>query len=243
MTLPFSFLAGILAFASPCIIPMITIYLGLITGMTVEELAASPQLGGIKRKIVGNTLLFIAGYTVIFALAGTAAGLVGRILRDFQTPLNWVGGAFMMVFGLQLAGVIKLPLPHLKFLSRWRTETAGLGRPGAFLVGTFFAVACSHCIGPLLYAVLIFAGLKGSPAIGALSLTVFSLGLAVPYLMTAVAVRSAIDHLARLKERLHYVSWASGAILVVFGALIFAGKFSAIADAFSRVLPYKFPGL
>lgn len=242
IVLPFA--AGILAFVSPCIIPMITVYLSLITGLTFQELTATgtEDRRRVASHIVGNTALFVAGFSVVFIAAGGAAGLVGRMLAAYSSRLNLVGGAFVIIFGLHLAGAFKLPLLERLNVGRsLKAPSKPLGPLGAFLVGLFFAVACSHCIGPMLYSMLLVAGTTGSPAKGMAMLGAFSAGLAIPYMLTALAVGRMLDYLARLKPRMPIIKAVSGGMLVALGLLMFTDKFALLSSYLARILPYRPP--
>ncbi len=237
----FIFSAGLLSFLSPCIVPMVTVYLSLITGMTFEQLAATTDKSGIRRDLLVNTLLFVLGFGVIFTLAGGASGLVGSFFSK-PTLLEKIGGIFVILFGLHLSGLFKIPyLKKLSLAQRLKLERKPVGHAGAFLVGIFFALVCSHCIGPTLYSMLIYAGTTRSSANGMIIMALFSLGLAVPYLVTALAVGPIIDRLDRAKRYLWIVSLVSGLLLVGFGVLMLAGQFTQLTGFFSRLLPYRLP--
>lgn len=240
--LVFSFLAGILAFLSPCIIPMITVYLTLITGMTMEELTFAENKVSIKKDIIIDTALFILGFGIIFTLAGGAAGFVGKFLRSYTAILNQIGGVLVIFLGLHLAGIFKLKfLNRLNLAKKFHLSKKPVGYVGSFLVGIFFAIVCSHCIGPLLYSLLIYAGTTGSVYQGMAGLALFSAGLAVPYLITALAITAVLDYLERLKKFLWLISLVSGTLLVFFGILMVGNRFLILTEFFTRLLPYKVP--
>ncbi len=238
MELAFPFFAGILAFLSPCIVPMITVYLSLITGLTADELLAE-ETHVVRKHIIVNTVYFVIGFSIVYIAAGLAAGYVGRFLTEYQTQLNQIGGVIIILLGLRFAGVFKwLPIDPFGWLKRPTIKRNAPGGLGSMGVGTLFAIACSHCFAGLLTSVLIFAGITGSQTQGAASLALFSLGLAIPFMVTAFAVTSVIDKLKAVQGRLWIFSLLSGAFLVFFGVLTFTGKFTAMAEFFSKVLPY-----
>jgi cytochrome c-type biogenesis protein len=238
------FLAGSLAFLSPCIVPMLTVYFSLITGLTVEELVSDTDTFAIRKNIFSRTLFFIAGYTIIFTLVGAAAGFLGGLLGGkFFYYFNIFGGVSIIILGLGLAGLFKLPASKLLNVGRRRNkEERPLSPLGAFFVGIIYAIACSHCIGSILAAMLIYAGSKGSAG-GAVALALFSLGLAIPYLIAALGFSAVVDYLKKIKHRMHLIQIISGVILMLFGILILTGNFGLMSTYVSKLLPYKFPGM
>ncbi len=239
----FPFFAGILAFLSPCIIPMVTVYLSLITGLTVDKLL-DDTTAVVRRQVVANTAYFVAGFAVIYIAAGAAAGYVGNFLSANQDTLNLVGGSIIILFGVQTMGLLKsLPLNPLVLLNRVKVArsdgavSAVPTRVRSFGVGLLFAVACSHCFGGLLTSVLVSAGVRGSQTGGALSLAMFSLGLAVPFMILAWTVSPVIEKLKRVQGRLRLVNMLGGAFLIFFGMLTATGRFSLLAEFFSGLSP------
>lgn len=236
------FIAGILAFVSPCIIPMITVYLSLITGLTTEELLSSENKAKVKAKLFGNTIFFVIGFAVVFTLAGGAAGYIGKYILAWSRWLNVVGGVFVVVLGLSLAGLFRTPVfRRLDLGRRLKVKPGSLGYPGSLLVGAFFAVACSHCIGPMLYSVLLYAGSTGTAVGGMGTLAAFSLGLAIPYLIVAAALGESLEYLGKIKKYQKAIGAVAGLLLVALGALMIADKFTLLAQLFGRLLPYKLP--
>lgn len=241
--LTFPFLFGVLAFLSPCIIPMLQVYLSMITGSTISELSAQSVGLDTRRRVLMKTACFILGFTVVFVTAGMFAGTIGLFLKEQSVVLNYIGGILIVVFGLKLLGVIKftwLSRLHLD-PARYRFLNATKGYPGAFIVGLFFAVACSHCFGPLLYSTLIVAAKTQSSMQGFLTLLAFSVGLAVPYFIVAMAVPAVLGLLRRFRHGTTILLKLSGAFLIVFGLLIFFNQFQILASVFSSVLPWGDP--
>ena len=242
MELTFPFLAGILAFLSPCIIPMITVYLSLITGMTADELLSDDTVL-VRRQIVINTAYFVGGFAVIYMAVGAAAGYVGGFLSNYQAELNVVGGTIIVLLGLRFAGVLTWlpadPFGWLKSPSVAGLKTGGRssGAGRSFGVGVLFAVACSHCFGGLLTSVLVSAGVSGSQTQGMLSLALFSLGLAVPFFITAWAIGPVINRLKKAQKNTKIINVVGGGFLIFFGILTATGRFTMLAEFFSRLSP------
>jgi cytochrome c-type biogenesis protein len=235
-----AFAAGVVSFLSPCIIPMISVYLTLITGMSLDELRGS---GGLvsRRSLISNTALFCLGFIVVFTLAGGAAGALGSLIDDSRRVLEVGGGAVVVVLGLSMTGLLQISWLQKLGLPLNRPSRKPRGPLGSFLVGLFFAVACSHCIAPTLLAMVAVAGSTGSAAGGMLTMLAFSLGLAVPYLLTAVAVRPALQWLAGRSVFARRVQLASGVLLAAFGVLMVAGEFTRLTEITTRLVPYTPP--
>ena len=236
-----SFLAGIISFVSPCIVPMIMVYLSLITGLTTDELVKNHNEKSIRRNIVINTILFVLGFSIIFILAGSAAGFAGSLFKDFSDTLTRVGGVFIILMGLHVARVIDLSFIHKIHVKGNIDKMNGVGYMGSFLVGIFFAIFCSHCIGPTLYSMLIFAGSTTSAYSGATIMAMFSLGLAIPYLVAAIGITSVLDRLERVKHHMRTFAIVNGIILVIIGIIMITGNFGMITQLVTDILPFKLP--
>lgn len=240
------FVAGSLAFLSPCIVPMLTVYFSLITGLTAEELVSDFDTFAIRRNIFSRTVFFVLGYGLIFTLVGGAAGFLGSLLNQrFFFYFNIVGGLLLIILGLSMTGLFRLPaFRHLKVnvLKLFHREGKPLTPKGAFFVGMVYAIACSHCIGSILIGMLIYAGSKGTSG-GALSMALFSLGLAIPYLIAALGISAVIGYLKRIKDYMWLVRLVTGSIIILVGILIVTNNFGLLSSFFTRLLPYKFPGM
>jgi len=187
-----AFAAVILSFLSPCIIPMISLYLTLVTGTTLEGLKEK-SAGWRRSAIMVNTLLLVLGFALVFTAAGGAAGAVESLFEQARRPLEIVGGVLIVMLGLSMAGLLRLRLAGRFHIPANRMRHRPRGPLGSFAVGLFLAVACSHCIAPTLLSVMAVAGTTGSPEAGALTMLIFSLGLALPYLATAVAIGPVLE--------------------------------------------------
>lgn len=241
-----AFLAGIFSFLSPCIIPMITVYFSLITGMSVEELQRQKHTAGFRRRIMMSTVFFVLGFILIFTLAGGAAGIIGNIFNRYLPVLNIIGGTFIIFFGLTLLGVFKpqfldkLNLEERVNLKKFQAKNRYLN---SFLIGVFFAIACSHCIGPTLYSMLILAGATGAGSTGMVMMFIFSVGLALPYMAVAFIITSpqGLSILRRISKHYKIVAAVTGGIMIIFGFLMLTGRFTLITSYIQQLLPYRLP--
>src|ERR671931_1658298 len=221
-----AFAAGIVSFASPCVLPLIPGYLSFVSGVGFDELGARP------RRVVGQTAWFVLGFGVMFALLGAGAAWFGNALLVHRRLLEVVAGAFMVLGGLIYAG---LPLPTLLLAERGihvRRERSGPST--AVIAGLAFAIGWTPCIGPTLAAILTLAADEGHAEQGAVLLLVYSLGLGVPFLAFGLAFTRALGIARALRRRWRVVSVASGTLLIAFGVLIATGELVRLTALLSR---------
>lgn len=241
-----AFTAGLVSFFSPCIIPMITVYFSLITGMSVEELKKAGKSKTVRLKIIVNTLLFIAAFTIVFTLAGAASGKIANFIKDNVGIFNILGGILVIFLALKLFGFFKAVSFRIKALDdlfdRFKENVSSRYRYlTTFLVGIFFAVACSHCIGPLLYSMLIFAGSMGSSYTGMAVMFMFSIGLGIPYLLMGIAFGKSMGMLKRIQKYHTVISFVTGTVLLVFGILLLFNRFTLVVEILYKGIPFRLP--
>ncbi|MGH7606810.1 MAG: cytochrome c biogenesis CcdA family protein, partial [Gemmatimonadales bacterium] len=211
-----AFSAGVLSFLSPCVLPLIPSYLGFLTGMSLEELAAGDGTGAARASRRGTAVLhglwFVAGFSLVFVLLGAAASALGSLLREYQVWLGRAGGVLVILFGLYLLGVLRPA-----FLMRERRihlARKPLGYLGSGVVGFTFGAAWTPCIGPILGGILTLAATSGGLGHGMTLLAVYALGLAVPFLLTALALDRFLLWFQRFRPYLVWVDRTAGALLV-----------------------------
>ncbi len=224
-----AFTAGVLSFLSPCVLPLIPSYLSFITGMSLDE------MGEHRRAAFTHALLFVSGFTLIFLMLGATATGVGRLLQFHQVWLERIGGILIIFFGLYLLGVFRLGA--LAQERRVHIQNKPLGYLGSVMVGVAFGAGWTPCIGPILGAILTYAGTQGSLAQGVALLLSYSLGLAVPFLVAALAVERFIKWFQRYRQYMPIVTKASGAILLFLGLLLISGYFSLLASWLQGLTP------
>lgn len=223
--------AGILSFLSPCVLPLVPSYLSFVTGMSLEDL----QEGLDRRATLTHSLLFVAGFTGIFLLLGASASFLGQFLRAYETWISRVGGAVIILLGLHLAGAFRLtPLLREK---RFHLRDKPAGYLGTLGVGAVFGAGWTPCIGPVLGAILTFAASQEHFWSGVILLLVYSLGLAIPFLLSALALDAFLRIFARFRRFLPWVQRASGLLLVLLGLLLLTGTFSALSTYLTRFTP------
>jgi cytochrome c-type biogenesis protein len=231
--------AGLLSFLSPCVLPLFPSYLSFVAGVSFEELQGSVANARTRRAILVNSLLFIGGFSLVFIALGAGATLLGQALVAYQDKIQRVGGLLVIVLGLYVAGWLRIP-----FLMReWRVELANrpAGYLGAFVVGITFAAGWTPCIGPILGSILTLASVSQTASTGVLMLAAYSLGLAIPFLISSLAIERFLVFFDRFKGYLPVVTRVSGVILIVLGLLLFFNYFATLSRlAFSLTPEWLF---
>jgi cytochrome c-type biogenesis protein len=223
-----AFVAGLLTYLSPCLLPLIPAFIAYITGVSFQDLKDGGKKSVIRKKTVIHALLFIAGFSLIFVLLGLTATLIGKTLFQYQKFIRIAGGLLIMVFGLQLLGVI-----NFDFLTKERKlpiAARSASYLGSFLIGVTFAAAWTPCAGPILGSILVLAGTKANALTGAKLLTVYSLGIAIPFFLTAVLINSFLGQLGRLQKVIGIVNRIGGAFLIAVGALVATNYLAVISE-------------
>jgi cytochrome c-type biogenesis protein len=224
-----AFAAGLLSFLSPCVLPLVPSYIGFLTGMTL------PEMSGRRRVALLHALFFVAGFSLVFILLGASATALGRALNYYQIWLQRLGGLLIIGFGLVCLGVVKLDL--LTQERRLHVEQKPVGYLGSTLVGMAFAAGWTPCIGPVLGGILGLAATSQDVSRGMLLLGVYSAGLAVPFLIAAVALESFLSWFQRFRRYLPWVMRVSGVLLIFVGVLMVTGEFTRLAGWLQQFTP------
>jgi cytochrome c-type biogenesis protein len=231
-----AFAAGLLSFLSPCVLPLIPSYVTFITGMSLDELtAADEQRVRARRAILVHGSLFVVGFTLVFVILGASATFLGSLFAYASTWMERVGGALLIVFGLYLLGLLRLPGASRE----WRVHLADkpLGYFGTVMVGVTFGAGWTPCIGPVLGGILTLAATTGSVSSGIGLLLVYSLGLAIPFLLAALLMERFLGNMKRVGRWLPWVSRVSGAMLIGLGILMVTGSFTQLTAMLARWTP------
>ncbi|MGA9979476.1 MAG: cytochrome c biogenesis protein CcdA [Candidatus Sulfotelmatobacter sp.] len=224
-----AFLAGLISFLSPCVLPLVPGYLSLISGAGVEELK-SPQ-GHLMRRVMVNSVGFILGFSVVFIALGAAATEIGQVLGIYKHTLARVAGVIIILFGLHLTGIFKIKALYMD--ARLHSLKGSNTPIGAFVIGFAFAFGWTPCLGPILTAILTIAGEQDTLVKGILLLAVYSLGLAVPFLLTSLLMERFLKFYSRFRSHMHALEVASGGLLIALGVLLVIGRFTLISNWFS----------
>ena len=225
-----AFAAGLISFLSPCVLPLVPGYISMLSGVSVDELKSGED-SRLYSKVLLHSILFILGFSVVFISLGASATWLGQVLLSRMSILYKISGIIIVIFGLHLTGILKIGFLYRdkRFHSAGKPATA----PGAFLIGLAFAFGWTPCIGPILAAILGIAATKSNVGDGIFLLGVYSLGLAVPFLLTSLGVNHFLKFYQRFRAHLHQVEVFSGVILIVLGAMIFTNQFTRLAGYLS----------
>jgi cytochrome c-type biogenesis protein len=224
-----AFLAGLVSFLSPCVLPLVPGYVSLISGAGVEQLKT--QESQLLRKVMLNSVAFILGFSVVFITLGSVATEVSQMLSRYRSTLAQIAGVVIILFGLHLTGVFKIKALYTD--ARLHSVKGGSTAWGAFVIGFAFAFGWTPCVGPVLTVILTFAAAQDSITKGVMLLAIYSMGLAVPFLLTALGVERFLKFYSRFRAHMHAIEVASGALLVVLGVLLVLGRFTIISNYLS----------
>ncbi len=227
--------AGTLSFLSPCVLPIFPSFLSFVTGISFGELSGSMANSRTRRAIILNSLCFILGFSLVFISLGASFSLLGRLLFDYQLILRKVGGALVILFGLYIAGLLRLPFLMRNIRVELKDRPAGY--LGAFLVGVTFAAGWTPCVGPILGSILLYAGTAKTAGTGILMLAAYSLGLGIPFFLSALALNRFLGFFDRFKRLMPAVNVASGLLLVVVGTLLLTNYFTVLSAYALRLTP------
>lgn len=222
-----AFIAGLLSFLSPCVLPLIPSYITYITGISFADLQAEHPSYIIRQKSILHSLCFISGFTAVFVLLGASATFIGSFLSENAVIIRKVGGVLLVLLGLHVTGIF-----HVKFLlgeKRVSIKHKPAGYAGSFLVGIAFAAGWTPCIGPILAAILAVAATEERVYQGVLLLLLYSLGLGVPFFLSALAMHRFMEVFNRFKKYIHIFEIITGVFLIVIGVLIYSNWLSRLS--------------
>jgi cytochrome c-type biogenesis protein len=224
-----AFLAGLISFLSPCVLPLVPGYVSLISGAGVEELKAPESR--LLSKVMLNSIGFILGFSVVFITLGAISTEVGQLLARYKSLLAQIAGVVIILFGLHLTGLFKIKALYTD--ARLHQVKGGSTPWGAFVIGFAFAFGWTPCVGPILGVILTFAAAQDSVAKGIFLLAIYSMGLAVPFLLTSLGIERFLKFYSRFRMHMHALEVASGGLLIALGILLVIGRFTIISNYLS----------
>ena len=230
LSIPVAFLAGVVSFLSPCVLPLVPGYISMLSGESIEELKAGAG-PGLMGRIFRNSLAFVIGFSVVFIALGASATAVGNFLVAKRSIFNIVAGIIVIIFGLHLTGLVKIPL-----LYREARMTAGKpkrGLIGSFLLGFAFAFGWTPCIGPILTGILALAAIRDTVFQGMFLLAIYSAGLAIPFILTGLGLSQFMKFYGGFRRHLQMVEVLSGVLLIGIGALMAFNKLGVLSGYLS----------
>lgn len=223
-----AFLAGFLSFLSPCVLPLVPGYISLMSGVSVEKLKEGGA--GATRAVAINALIFILGFSLVFIGMGASASAVGSFLNEYKSILYKIAGVIIILFGVFLLGLLKIPALYRE--KRFQGEV-GRGKTSTFLLGLAFAFGWTPCIGPILGALLLLAATKETVIEGIFLLSVYSLGLGLPFLLTALGINKFLYFYKGFRRYLQWVERFAGVLLIAVGLLVFTNQLTWLARYFT----------
>jgi cytochrome c-type biogenesis protein len=222
---PAALVAGLLSFFSPCILPLIPAYFTFITGLSLDELTGA-QSRRIRLRVIGATLSYVLGFSLVFVLMGASASFIGKAIFAYRDTIRIVGGILILLLGVHMTGLIRFR--PLEFERRLEIRKKPLHFLGTFFVGMAFGAGWSPCIGPLLGSILIVAGNQDTVAEGVGLLSVYAAGLAIPFLLLSVFVNSLLSFIKKAAWSIKYINITAGALLLILGLLLVTDKLALI---------------
>ena len=236
VTVLLAFVAGFASFVSPCVLPIVPGYLSFISGVSFEEMTTSAARSETRRRIFLNSLFFVIGFSLVFIALGASATFVGQLLHDQLRLITKIAGGVIIVFGLHMTGLIKIPF--LNYEKRFHAKGQPLGAAGALLVGLAFAFGWTPCIGPILASILAVASQQESVTEGIVLLSSYSAGLGIPFILAGLSITVFYGPFNRMKRHLPKIELASGILLVIVGALIMTNYLTIISAYLSQWFPF-----
>ncbi|HIE07121.1 MAG TPA: cytochrome c biogenesis protein CcdA [Desulfarculaceae bacterium] len=234
VSLLIAFMAGVFSFISPCVLPLIPSYLTYITGISFDELVDN-RSQSVRRRTLFHSLFFILGFTLVFVALGASATYVGAFFQENQVLIRRIGGVIVILLGIHITGVIKLNL--LEREKRFEFTDKPIGYLGSVLVGIAFAAGWTPCIGPILASILLYASTSENVGSGIILLVAYSMGLGVPFLISALAFNSFLTYFSKFNRYLRIVSIISGIFLIVIGFLLVFDYLSVLSQYLNMWLP------
>ncbi len=225
-----AFIAGILSFLSPCVLPLIPGYISFISGASIKELTGPETVKEARKKAVLNSVFFVIGFSAVFISLGASATTIGRLITEYKRPLSIIAGIVIIVLGLHMTSIIKIPVLYSE--KRLQVSSKPLNVFGAFIVGLAFAFGWTPCIGPILAGILAVAAAQETLGRGMALLSFYSLGLGIPFILTAFSISLFFSFFNKIKRSINIIELIAGGLLIVIGLLMITGWLTTIASWF-----------
>ncbi len=226
-----AFGAGVISFLSPCVAPLVPGYLSYVSGVSAQDLGQ--RRPGQASRILLACFLFVLGFSIVFVTLGASASLFGGFLDEYRRPLNRVAGIVMILMGLFIVGIIRLPQLYQE--RRFEVTRRNLGRGGMVLLGMAFAFGWTPCVGPILASILFYAGAAETAGRGALLLLSYSLGMGVPFILAGLGFGWAVGTMGWVRRHYQIINAGSGALMIGVGALFLTDRFYYLSIMAQRV--------
>ncbi|MBQ0818101.1 MAG: cytochrome c biogenesis protein CcdA [Hyphomicrobiaceae bacterium] len=229
-------IAGLLSFLSPCVLPLVPPYLCFLGGTTFDQLTGEDETQShVYQTVIMSSVAFVLGFTTVFVILGATATMAGQLVAENLPILARIAGVIIIIAGLHFLGVIHIPILHRE--ARYHSDTRPAGLFGAYVIGLAFAFGWTPCIGPVLGAILAVAAGEDSIRQGVSLLFVYSLGLGIPFILAAVAIKPFMNVMQRFKSHMAMVEKIMGALLVLTGILFLTNSMTLIAGWILQIFP------
>jgi cytochrome c-type biogenesis protein len=230
-----AFAAGIFSFLSPCVLPLIPSYLSFVSGISLEEMRGAQASARVRWRVVLNSIAFILGFSLVFVSLGASASYLGSLFLNYRGFIRILGGLFVLIVGLYLIGLFKIPA--LERYLQFNLKDKPAGYLGSVLVGITFAVAWTPCVGPILGGILALAGTSGEIGRGILLLSTYAAGLALPFFLSALAVNSFFQFSQAFRRYINAVHVMGGVLLISVGILLLTDYMTFLNSYVLRFTP------
>jgi len=232
------FLAGLLSFLSPCILPIVPFYLSYLAGVGMNQISTDTEItGSVRRRAVIAAVCFSLGVITVFVGMGATATMFGQMVRAYFDVLRWVAASIIIVMGLHFLGVVRIGILYRQ-LRADAGSTSNVGFFGAYVIGLAFAFGWTPCVGPVLAAILFTAAGQDTSAQGAMLLFTYGLGMTLPFIVAALFIGPFMSWMERFRSKLGMIEKLMGAFLVLFGVLIATNSINVIAQWMLEYVPW-----
>ena len=221
-----AFSAGLLSFASPCVLPLVPSYITYITGVSFKELSEGESRRRLRWLTISHSLLFILGFSLIFVLMGASASYLGQALIQYQSWIMKIGGVLIIILGIHFTGLVSIPF--LQMERRFELKKKPMGYFGSFLVGIVFAAGWTPCVGPILSTILLYASTSKNFSTGIVLLAAYSMGLGIPFFIASLAFNTFLSAFDRIKRYMRVIMLVSGIFLILIGVLLITDLYSTL---------------
>ncbi len=230
-----SFLAGLISFLSPCVLPLVPPYLAYMAGVSLGEMSDDERPPAVSAKVVLTSIVFVLGFATVFVALGASFSYIGSFVTEYFQILSYVAGAIIIVFGLHFLGLFKIGFLYRE--ARFQVANKPLGLVGAYVMGLAFAFGWTPCVGPVLTAILFVAGNEADALHGGLLLLAYALGIGIPFIIAAMFAGQFMRFMTKFRSQMGMIEKIMGVMLVVTGVLFLTGEMATIANFMLEILP------
>jgi cytochrome c-type biogenesis protein len=231
-----AFVAGLISFLSPCVLPLVPGYVSFIAGQSLDEMKQRGLASKETLAVAGLSICFVLGFATVFIIFGASATAIGSIFRAYRYELNIFGGVIVILFGLFMTGLFSLNWLQQDF--RFHGDAFGRRPVAAYMLGLAFAFGWTPCIGPILGSILTVSATSGSVSDGASLLAIYSMGLGVPFILAAIFTDRFLHHAKRLRRYTHTLQVVAGVLLIIMGIAMVTGYLSTFSIWLLKALPW-----